>query len=226
MLQPEDKAIMIKGTSSGLTFYLHETATFHHLCEQLVTIVQTASDTNKEEIVNVTVHQGHRYLQVDEQEQIRHIIEKNGNFAIKEFVSEVMSKQEALALFDQTETKTYVQIVRSGQVLDITGNLLLIGDVNPGGEVRATGNIYILGKLYGVAHAGYQGDHAKVIIASYMNPHQLRIANYVSRSPDNETDGVYMECGYYDEEKQQILIDSLQTLRHIIGKSERGIPNG
>lgn len=226
MLQPDDQAIMIKGTSSGLIFYLHETATFHYLCEQLAKIIQTATDADEEDIVNVTIHQGYRYLSVEEQKQIRHIVEKDGNFAIREFVSEVMSKEEALALFDQTETKTFVQIVRSGQVLDVTGNLLLIGDVNPGGEVRATGNIYILGKLYGVAHAGFQGDHTKVVIASYMNPHQIRIANYVSRSPDNETEGVYMECGYYDEEKQQILIDSLQTLRHIIGQSERGIPNG
>lgn len=225
-MQQEEQVVMIKGTSSGLIFYLHETVPFPHLCEQLTEIVQAEMQTEDNETVHVTVHLGYRYIDADEKERIRQIIEQNGSFTIKQFQMEVMSKQEALDMLDHAETKTYVQIVRSGQVLDVTGNLLLIGDVNPGGEVRATGNIYVLGKLFGVAHAGFEGNHSKVIIASFMNPHQLRIANYVSRSPDNETDGVYMECSYYDEKKQQIVIDSLQTLRHIIGKSERGIPNG
>src|SRR5699024_1960787 len=131
--------------------------------------------------------------------------------------------------FEKNALKSIAKIVRSGQVLDIEGDLLLIGDVNPGGEVRATGDIYILGKLYGIAHAGTKGNEEAVIAASYMNPNQLRISHYISRAPDYETEGVYMECGYLDQHKEKIVIDRLQVLPYVRNKLRRlkgGMYNG
>ncbi|UTW68948.1 hypothetical protein KHA80_17145 [Anaerobacillus sp. HL2] len=69
-------------------------------------------------------------------------------------------------------------------MIEIIGDLLLIGDVNSGGTVVATGNIYIPGVLRGIAHAGSKGNKVVVISASRMEPSQLRIAEIVSRSPD------------------------------------------
>lgn len=54
-------------------------------------------------------------------------------------------------------------------MLHVKGNLLLIGDVNPGGTVIAGGNIFVIGALRGIAHAGYYGDAEAVIAASVMN---------------------------------------------------------
>src|SRR5699024_10795663 len=93
-----------------------------------------------------------------------------------------------------------------------------IGDVNPGGQVRATGSMYILGDLYGIDHAGIYGDVQTTIAASYMNPAQLRIGNYMSRATDYETEGTYMECAYLDEENDKIVIDRLQVLPYIRNK--------
>jgi len=45
-----------------------------------------------------------------------------------------------------------------------------------------------------------------------MNPTQLLIANYLSRAPDYETEGTYMECAYLDKDNQKIVIDRLQVL--------------
>src|SRR5690625_3993362 len=121
------------------------------------------------------------------------------------------------------------RLVRSGQVLEVTGDLLLVGDVNPGGKVVATGNIYILGNLRGIAHAGVNGDRNAVIVASYMKPRQLRIDDYMSRAPDYETTGVYMECGMIDEKENKIVIDRLQALmqkRLDLSTFERRMNNG
>lgn len=57
--------------------------------------------------------------------------------------------------------------------MEVEGDLLLVGDVNPGGKVISTGNIYIMGNLYGIAHAGVMGDREAFITASYMKPTQL-----------------------------------------------------
>lgn len=62
-----------------------------------------------------------------------------------------------------------------------------------------------------------------------MKPTQLRIADYISRAPDYESDGVYMECGLIDEEQDKIVIDRIQVLsrnRREISGFERRILNG
>src|SRR5699024_1142807 len=116
-------------------------------------------------------------------------------------------KSEAKQWQDESEVKVLNRIVRSGQVLEVTGDLLLIGDVNPGGKVMTTGNIYVMGNLLGIAHAGTNGDRQAVIVASYMKPSQLRIADYISRAPDYESAGVYMECGLIDDAEDKIVIN-------------------
>src|SRR5699024_12818976 len=103
------------------------------------------------------------------------------------------------------------RIVRSGQVVEGTGDCLLVGCVNPGGQLKSTGSIYVLVHLDGIAHAGVYGDEKAVRAASYMNPTQRRIAKYISRAPDYEASGVYMECGYLDKSNEKIVIDRLQV---------------
>ena len=62
-----------------------------------------------------------------------------------------------------------------------------------------------------------------------MNPTQLRISKYISRAPDYESEGVYMECGYLDIENEKIVIDRLQVLPYVrkeLRGLERRIHNG
>ena len=67
--------------------------------------------------------------------------------------------------------------LRSGQIIEHAGDVLILGSVNPGAEVRATGNVIVLGELKGIAWAGYLGNKDAVIVALKMQPQQLRIAN-------------------------------------------------
>lgn len=76
--------------------------------------------------------------------------------------------------------------LRSGKSINFNGHVLVIGDVNPGAEIIATGNIVVLGALRGVAHAGAAGDRKALVTAYYLNPTQLRIADHVTRAPDEE----------------------------------------
>lgn len=74
--------------------------------------------------------------------------------------------------------------VRSGQRVTCDGNLVVLGDVNPGAELIASGDILVLGSLRGVAHAGARGHEGAVIAALRLQPVQLRIGPYISRPPD------------------------------------------
>lgn len=76
--------------------------------------------------------------------------------------------------------------LRSGQSVKHEGSVIVIGDVNPGAEVVAGGNIVIMGALRGVVHAGAFGDDEAVVTAFKLKPTQLRIANHITRAPDGE----------------------------------------
>ncbi len=75
--------------------------------------------------------------------------------------------------------------IRSGQVELYTGNIVIIGDVNPGGLIEAKGNIVVLGSLRGVAHAGIGGNQDAIVAAYNLHPTQLRIADIIVRPPDD-----------------------------------------
>lgn len=75
--------------------------------------------------------------------------------------------------------------LRSGQSLRHPGSIAVIGDVNPGAEVIAGGNIVVWGKLRGTVHAGALGDEGAVVCALDLAPTQLRIGGHITRSPDD-----------------------------------------
>ena len=75
--------------------------------------------------------------------------------------------------------------LRSGQALRHPGSITVIGDVNPGAEIVAGGDVVVWGRLRGIVHAGAMGDESAVVCALDLQPTQLRIAQHIARSPDD-----------------------------------------
>ncbi|MCT2537957.1 septum site-determining protein MinC [Aquibacillus koreensis] len=204
--------ITIKGTREGLTLYIDDSCSFSDMLKELDQVLSTKYTDKDEPMITVTIQLGNRYLHKEQEEELREVIRRKNKLVVQSIESNVILKKQALDWMEDSEIKTITKIVRSGQVLEVTGDLLLVGDVNPGAKIVATGNIFVLGSLRGVAHAGVDGNRDAVIVASYMEPSQLRIADYISRSPDYESEGVSMECGFIDGAKSKIVIDRLQVL--------------
>jgi len=78
------------------------------------------------------------------------------------------------------------QTVRSGQRINYEGNVVVMGDVNPGAEIVAGGSIIVWGRLRGIVHAGAQGDEEAIVCALEFSPAQLRIAGEIAVSPKKE----------------------------------------
>jgi septum site-determining protein MinC len=76
--------------------------------------------------------------------------------------------------------------LRSGRCVRHAGHVVIIGDVNPGAEIVAGGNIVIWGRLRGVAHAGADGDESAIVCALDLSPTQLRIAGHIATSPSRK----------------------------------------
>jgi septum site-determining protein MinC len=70
--------------------------------------------------------------------------------------------------------------LRSGTRIEFSGHVVILGDVNPGAEIIAEGNVIVWGRLRGMVHAGAKGNRNAVICALDLSPTQLRIAEEVS----------------------------------------------
>ena len=94
--------------------------------------------------------------------------------------------------------------VRSGDRISSNGNLFILGDVNPGAIVSAKKNVYVWGKLLGIAFAGIGGNKNSYITALYLNPLQLRINEVIAIGPKEKPKDYYPEMAIL--EKQSIVI--------------------
>lgn len=120
--------------------------------------------------------------------------------------------EEDYAIMEMS-TKSYKQTVRSGQVINYDGNVVVIGDCHPGSEIIATGDITVWGVLGGIAHAGAKGNKKARIRALNLNAIQLRIAQYYARRPDSINIMYAGKTNTFTPEEARILKDNIVILR-------------
>ncbi|HEX7055640.1 MAG TPA: septum site-determining protein MinC [Bacilli bacterium] len=201
--------VTIKGVKDGLVFLLDDNCTFAELLSELKDKLETTHhQILTGPLISVTVKLGERKLSAEEETLIRNTIGRRGNLLIKSLEAGSRAGKSAPSF------KVIKGMIRSGQTVHHEGNLLLIGDVNPGGTISCTGDIYVMGSLRGIAHAGANGNAQAVIAASHLHPTQLRIAHIISRPPDEwESGEMFMEFAYLEDDKMNI--DKLSQLHRI-----------
>jgi septum site-determining protein MinC len=85
------------------------------------------------------------------------------------------------------EESLFVQrTLRSGHKVHFPGHVVVLGDVNPGAEIVAGGNVIVWGRLRGTVHAGAAGGEHAVVCALDLDPTQLRIGAQIAISPDRK----------------------------------------
>jgi septum site-determining protein MinC len=196
------KAVTIKGTSDGLTITLGEGALQAVLGEMEADLSSRATFFVGG---RVALRVGDRPLSVEQLQDIGATMERIGItlWAVEGMHPTTITAAQELGLetslhpaaprapatpepFPRDEMAGVVvrRTLRSGQALHHAGHITLIGDVNPGAELVAGGDIVVWGKLRGTAHAGAMGDDEAVICALQLVPSQIRIASHIARPPD------------------------------------------
>ncbi len=131
-----------------------------------------------------------RPVEVDEHHEENIVSENDESVMVSakiQYVEDYEDTEEIKAHLKETEKlpTLYIQrTLRSGQSISSDGNIVVIGDVNPGSEIIAKGDITVWGILGGIAHAGSEGNSYARIRALKMNAIQLRIADVFARRPD------------------------------------------
>ncbi|MER1959149.1 MAG: septum site-determining protein MinC [Solibacillus sp.] len=206
--------VHIKGTKDGLVLRLDDQCSYAELIEELG---KKVTDGHLDGKIDVQLHLGKRYCTKEQKAQLMDVVEKQQKYRVKKIQSDVLTIEESKAQVETGRFETFVGIVRSGQVLRATGDIFILGDVNPNGRVEAGGNIHIAGKLKGIVHAGVSGNEEAIVSASHFEPTHVLIANLVEVMT-NESNYIleHMDQIFaYINENGTISYDRIQEVRNI-----------
>ena len=90
---------------------------------------------------------------------------------------------------DSGRTEILQHGLRAGFRGEYRGSVVVLGDVNPGAELIAAGDVIVMGVLRGVVHAGAGGRTDAIVYARPIASAQIRIAGAVARSADDNSLG-------------------------------------
>src|SRR5690606_24404452 len=206
--------IHIKGTKDGLVLRFDDQCSFTELVEELG---KKVTDGHLEGKIDVQLHLGKRYCTQEQKDQLTGIVEQQQKLCVKKIQSDVITLEESQKLLETSRFETFVGIVRSGQTIRVTGDILVLGDVNPNGRIEAGGNVHIAGKLKGIVHAGMDGNEQAIVSASHFEPTHILIGNYVEVMTNESqyilenTDQIFAYLG----ENNVIAYDRIQEIRNV-----------
>ena len=190
--------IQLKGVKDGVRLIITPSATMGNVISELQSKIEQSLDLFKAK-GDVVLHVEAPTLSFVDKLKIQDIVLKKHKTTVFSFDTPEFVPTPASVFHAGT--------LRSGQNIHSDAHLIILGDVNPGAEVSAAGNVIVLGALRGFAHAGTAGDRGASVSALILNPTQIRIADIITRSPDETAEMHQPEIAYIKHDR--IYIDSI-----------------
>ncbi len=213
----DESIISFRATVNGLILIMRDEDDFDSIYEHVSRKLESSGKFFKG--ASTTVKYRGKKLTKQQEQKIAMLISQKANMEIRSFEEDVsipepepesivksVKKPKLKLMFfkglEEGMTRFYRGTVRSGQLISFEGNVVIIGDVNPGGEVIATGNVVVMGSLRGMVHAGADGNKEAIVVALSLQPTQLRIADVITRPPDTKEDrqGLIPELAFVKDE--------------------------
>jgi len=214
----ESGLVMFKGKKDGITIILDEAVEFDELRRVFSEKIGTAKDFFSDS--QLSVNFSGRELTPDEKATLIEIMQEETGSAVTEIIKpepKVDPKPPPPEVKQQTPNTQELNLtvfhkgsLRSGQNINHSGSIVVIGDTNPGSHLTAEGNIIVLGSLKGFAHAGSKGDLSCFIAALNLMPTQIRIGSIITYIPQEMNTRVKQtvpSCAYVED--KQIFIAKL-----------------
>ncbi|HLI08924.1 MAG TPA: septum site-determining protein MinC [Ktedonobacteraceae bacterium] len=196
--------IAIKGTRNGLLLTLEPETPFSDLLTALADRLAEAPTFFRG--ASLTVDTSRRTLRVYERVQLENLLAhyqmsvvplekvaqplRNDDLSLPPFARPSVTaplgegEQGQRDQRESDDTLFLRRTIRSGQAIRHASNVVVLGDVNPGAEIVAAGDIIVWGVLRGMVHAGFPDNENAVVCSLQLCPVQLRIAHLLSRPPD------------------------------------------
>ena len=194
-----DDRIFIKGNKLGINAIINMDK-FGNFDEMLDSLVEKLSRGKKfYKGATLTVTTDLKYINERQISKLKDVL--FDEILIKDCIFEERLEKQSSVFSGVYEgrTKFVRKTVRSGQCLNYAGNLIIIGDVNNGGEVRAHGNVIVLGDLKGKVFAGDNGNENAIIAAYSLEPELISISGKITISTDDFEKTGYPEVARLNE---------------------------
>jgi septum site-determining protein MinC len=88
---------------------------------------------------------------------------------------------------NSSRTEVVPRTMRAGTRLEKPGNIIVLGDINPGAELIAGGDVIVSGVIRGLVHAGSNGREDAIVYAQRIAASQIRIAHAMARAPEGSS---------------------------------------
>ncbi len=156
--------------------------------------------------LNIVVYGNEAYIEPSVKEVTKEIKEETTSTPKELTFSEDSVSEKSKDLdqeYDPQKQTTFYQngSMRSGKRIEFEGSVVLLGDLNAGAEIIASGNIVILGACRGMVHAGCKGDSNAYIFAQQLTPTQIRISEMVTYLNTDKNDIHVPSYAYIEEGK-------------------------
>jgi septum site-determining protein MinC len=188
-----DDKILIKGNKEGLyaVIYMNKFKDFDEMLEALIEKLTRGKKFYRGSTLKITTDL--KYISERELKKLKDVLFEE--FMIKDCILEDREEKVSKVFSGVYEgrTKFIRKTIRGGQSINYSGNIVIIGDVNPGAEIYAAGNVIVLGTLKGHVHAGFGGNDKAIIAAFSLQPEILQIASIMTRSPEDGLKPQYPE---------------------------------
>ena len=181
--------VKIRGLKTGLQLLFDRNANF----EDIKTSIEEKLVTgNKFFIRGTTVFIEQNSFSEEQVEQLRRLFHRHGMLFSLNLPKPKQQPPEP-AVDPKTHTIIVNKTLRGGEEVRTEFSVLVVGNVNPGAQIIAGGNIDVHGVCRGNVHAGAFGDKSASVVADRLRPIQIRIADIIARPPDNVKKAVSTE---------------------------------
>ncbi len=185
--------VVIKGNKYGITFVMEEDASFDEIKQSVIDKIKESADLFSEG--NVAVSFQGKKLTTDQEKELIDAITENSDINIlcivdNDNTSKNTSKriiENAIEDLSSTNAQIIKGTIRSGSNPVFKKSVIVLGDVNPGGQITSDGNVIILGSLKGTVTAGACGNDDAFVVALEMAPIMIQIGSVIARSTDAGT---------------------------------------
>lgn len=217
----DENLVLFKGTAEGIVVLLDKEAEFTTILQQFKEKIEYSKNFFKGSTVSMQFKG--RALTTQQQDQLLSLLTHQNIINISfvhEFENENLAKQ-MIEIEHEALTHFHYGIVRSGHHIHYQGNVVVLGDINPGGLVTAGGHVIVLGSLKGKVHAGMNQSFKNPFVTAYfMAPIQIGIGHIIAQSAnqhffENSSNHV-PQIAYLNED--QIYMDQIdaKTLQHML----------
>lgn len=173
------QAAVLRGTQNGYDLVLKQSASLDQILVDLKTLLENLKiDPQAQEATKVSldVLTEDRILTAEERQQIEQLVGQYPRFEIHKIAANVMTIADAVQMKERENVHLLSKVIRNGQEVDMTGDVLFLGTIHEGGKLQTTGNIFSMGNVAGILQAGYPDDESKLVMGNLKTAQQIRIA--------------------------------------------------